>query len=124
MPHINEKGEKIDPAKPNAIKLETFIFDAIPCAADPLILQTVRAEEFSPVKNAVGNDSPDTARRDMIHRAARWLSQAGFDVPLTAEGTPDGIFEISPLRALDAAHLRETLTTPPVFTRGGEQVWA
>ncbi len=123
VPYINEKGEKIEPAIPNAVKLETFIFDAIPCAANPLILETVRAEEFSPVKNAVGNDSPETTRRDMIRRAARWLTQAGFDVPMTPAGDPDGVFEISPLWALDAAHLREMLTVPPTMKRGGSYVW-
>ncbi len=121
--YVNEKGEKIEPAKPNAIKLETFIFDAIPCAANPMILETVRAEEFSPVKNAVGNDSPETTQRDMIRRAARWLTQAGFEVPMTADGVPDGVFEISPLWALDAAHLREKLTIPPTIRRGGKYVW-
>ncbi|NLX15094.1 MAG: UDPGP type 1 family protein [Phycisphaerales bacterium] len=120
--YIDQNGQKIDPTEPNAVKLETFIFDAIPRAAEPLILETVRTEEFSPVKNSVGSDSPETARRDMVHRAVRWLTQAGFDVPLAADGAPDGVFEISPLRALDAAHLRETLSSP-ILTRGCQHVW-
>lgn len=70
VPHIGADGKRVEPTEPNAIKLEAFIFDAIPLAKNPLVLQTVRAEEFSPVKNATGVDSADTARRDMNRRTA------------------------------------------------------
>ncbi len=63
-----ETGARIEPAEPNAIKLESFIFDALPLAERPLILETSRAEEFSPVKNATGMRSIATARRDMSRR--------------------------------------------------------
>ncbi|MBP7934405.1 MAG: UDPGP type 1 family protein [Phycisphaerae bacterium] len=116
--HVDDTGRRIEPREPNAIKLEAFIFDAIPHAAKPLILQTSRAEEFSPVKNATGVDSEATARRDMNRRAAAWLHAAGFEVPFRNGGEPDGLFEISPLLALDAGHLREVLTEPPRLTRG------
>ncbi len=121
--HIGEAGERVEPAKPNAAKLEAFIFDAIPMARNPLILQTVRSEEFSPVKNATGVDSAETARRDMSRRVAAWLTTAGFDVPTTADGEPDGLFEISPLLALDAGHLREVMLTAPTIRRGQAHYW-
>ena len=116
--YVNERGERINPATPNAVKLETFIFDAIPLAEKPMVLQTVRAEEFSPVKNATGVDSAETSRRDMVRRAAAWLTSCGFDVPRRSDGQPDAIIEISPLLALDADHLREVLTAPPKIIRG------
>lgn len=116
--YIDGSGKRIEPREPNAIKLEAFIFDAIPYAAKPLILQTSRAEEFSPVKNATGLDSEATARRDMNRRAAAWLHAAGFDVPYRSDGEPDGLFEISPLLALDGGHLREVLTEAPKLARG------
>ncbi len=119
VPFVDDSGLRVEPGEPNAVKLEAFIFDAIPMAAKPLILQTVRSEEFSPVKNATGVDSVETSRRDMNRRAAAWLDGAGFDVPRTPEGEPDGLFEISPLLALDGSHLREVMNAPPVFTRGG-----
>ncbi len=116
--YVNERGERITPATPNAVKLETFIFDAIPLAEKAIVLQTERAEEFSPVKNATGVDSAETSRRDMIRRAAAWLTRCGYDVPRRRDGEPDATIEISPLLALDADHLRETLTTPPKIERG------
>lgn len=116
---VDESGRRVSPETPNAVKLETFIFDALPLAASPMILETVRAEEFSPVKNATGVDSAETSRRDMVRRAARWIEQCGFSVPRTAEGEPDATIEISPLYALDVEHLREVLITPPKIEPGG-----
>ncbi len=116
--YVNERGERIIPATTNAVKLETFIFDAIPLAKNPIVLQTVRAEEFSPVKNATGVDSAETARRDMVRRAAAWLEACGARVPRRSDGEPDAIIEISPRFALDAEHLREVLATPPKITPG------
>jgi UDP-N-acetylglucosamine/UDP-N-acetylgalactosamine diphosphorylase len=111
-------GELIEPGEANAVKLETFIFDAIPMAQNPLILQTVREEEFSPVKNATGVDSIETCRRDQNRRAARWLEEAGVKVPRRADGEPDATIEISPLVALDADQLREELRERPVIRPG------
>jgi UDP-N-acetylglucosamine/UDP-N-acetylgalactosamine diphosphorylase len=123
VPYIDEQGRRIEPDKPNAVKLESFIFDAIPLAKKPMILQTTRAEEFSPVKNATGVDSAETSRRDMNRRAANWLHGAGFDVPWRPDGEPDGRFEISPLLALDGAHLREVVHQPPPIVRGGDNYY-
>jgi UDP-N-acetylglucosamine/UDP-N-acetylgalactosamine diphosphorylase len=121
--HVDESGRRVEPEEPNAVKLEAFIFDAIPLARNPLVLQTSRAEEFSPVKNAAGVDSEETARRDMNRRAAAWLDGAGFDVPRRPDGEPDGSFEISPLLALDGAHLREVMVQPPGTTPGQAHYW-
>ena len=115
VPYVNEQGVRVEPKEPNGVKLEAFIFDAIPLASDPLILQTTRGEEFSPVKNATGVDSADSSRRDMNLRAVRWLDSAGFDPPRKPDGEPDGLFEISPLLALDSGHLREVMLEPPVM---------
>lgn len=119
VPCINVNSrELVEPSEPNAIKLETFIFDAIPMAQNPLILQTLREEEFSPVKNATGADSVDTSRRDQSSRAARWLEQAGVKVPRKPGGEPDATIEISPLFAVDAEQLREKLRTMPEIKPG------
>ncbi|GMU21784.1 MAG: UDP-glucose pyrophosphorylase [Phycisphaerae bacterium] len=118
VPYVDPSGRRVEPAEPNAVKLETFIFDAVPLAQKPLILQTSRAEEFSPVKNATGVDSAETSRRDMNRRAAAWLHGAGFDVPYRPDGEPDGLFEISSLLALDGGHLREVMLHPPQVRPG------
>lgn len=118
VPFVDADGQRIQPQQPNAVKLEAFIFDAVPLARNAMVLQTLRAEEFSPVKNATGVDSVATARRDMNRRAAAWLDGAGFDVSRTSGGEPDGIYEISPLLALDAGQLREALAEPPRIVPG------
>ncbi len=59
---INVKGELVTPDEPNAYKFESFIFDAFDMLEDMTILRVKREEEFAPVKNAEGADSPETAR--------------------------------------------------------------
>jgi UDP-N-acetylglucosamine/UDP-N-acetylgalactosamine diphosphorylase len=104
--HLDEAGNAVKPDKPNAVKLEQFVFDAIPLAKNAMVYTTDRGEEFSPVKNAEGVDSPATCRRDQIRRAARWLRDAGIEVP-QKNGEPDATLEISPLLATSAQQLRE-----------------
>ena len=111
--HVDEHGQTVTPDAPNAVKLEMFVFDAIPLAKNPLVLYAHRSEEFSPVKNATGDDSPATARRDMIRRAATWLEKAGYTVPRGKDGEPALSLEIAPTYALDADDLKQQLTTPP-----------
>ncbi len=123
VPYVDASGESVEPDQPNAVKLEAFIFDAVPLARKPMVLQTVRSEEFSPVKNATGVDSVQTSRDDMNARAARWLESAGFDVPKRDDNAPDGTFEISPLLALDGGHLREVMMDAPEFRRGEAHYW-
>ena len=57
-----ETGEIIKPEKPNAYKYEAFIFDAFETLDSMSILRVKREDEFAPLKNADGEDSPDTAR--------------------------------------------------------------
>lgn len=78
---INHNGDLINPAKPNAVKFETFVFDALPLARNPLILEADRLEEFSPVKNMTGVDSLESSQADQIKRANRWLSHLNLSMP-------------------------------------------
>ena len=59
--YIDEKGNIIKPEEPNSYKFESFIFDAFNQLEDMLIFRVKREEEFAPVKNKEGNDSPETA---------------------------------------------------------------
>lgn len=61
--YIDENGNLVVPEAPNAYKFESFIFDAFDMLDDMAILRVKREEEFAPVKNAEGNDSPETARK-------------------------------------------------------------
>ena len=65
--YMNESGEMVKPEKPNAYKFETFLFDAFAKMPEIGLIRGVREEDFSPVKNAEGVDSPETARRDYIN---------------------------------------------------------
>ena len=60
-PYMNEKGELIKVTKPNAYKYEAFIFDGFAYFDNISILRGRRNEDFAPVKNAEGEDSPKTA---------------------------------------------------------------
>ena len=60
--YIDEKGNIVIGEKPNAYKFEAFLFDAFNQLDDMAILRIKREEEFAPVKNKEGVDSPETAR--------------------------------------------------------------
>jgi UDP-N-acetylglucosamine/UDP-N-acetylgalactosamine diphosphorylase len=105
VPHVNERGETVQPAEPNALKFERFIFDVLPLAERWTIAPTTRAGEFAPLKNADGADSPATVRAALIGQAAEWLQKAGIDVPRDGKGNPAVPLEVSPLFALDTEEL-------------------
>ncbi len=112
-------GTRVEPAEPNAIKLESFVFDALHEAEGPIVLRTDRVEEFAPIKNATGEDSPATSRSIQCERAVRWLREAGIDVPSHANGQPDCVVEISPLTASGPEDLRANPPAKPI-ARGSE----
>ncbi|MBR2240498.1 MAG: UTP--glucose-1-phosphate uridylyltransferase [Clostridia bacterium] len=58
---LDENGNLIVPDNKNVYKFESFIFDAFSNFDDISILRVKREEEFAPIKNAEGNDSPETA---------------------------------------------------------------
>ena len=60
--YIDKNGNTVVPDGPNAYKFEAFLFDAFGELDDMAILRVKREEEFAPVKNASGVDSPETAR--------------------------------------------------------------
>jgi len=99
---VDERGSRVEPAQPNALKFERFIFDLMPLAERPLVVEGDPEHVFAPVKNPPGDpcDSVDTCRAAMIHLHRQWLESAGAKI---AENVP---VEISPLLALDADELR------------------
>lgn len=117
---LDERGELQRPGAPNAVKLETFIFDALSLANKPLLFEVDRAEEFSPVKNAAGIDSLETAKRDQNARACRWLEAAGVNIPRKPDGQPDVTIAIAPSFALDADDIKEQHDNLPTLRPGDE----
>ena len=95
-----ENGKVVKPAEPNGYKFEKFIFDILPNARRAAFLAFEQKDEFSPVKNAEGADSPDTCRADMRAKWMKWLNEAGVEVPA------DMPVEIDPVYALDASDIK------------------
>ena len=60
--YLDKDGNKVVPDSPNAYKFEAFLFDSFGELDDMVVLRVKREEEFAPVKNATGVDSPETAR--------------------------------------------------------------
>ncbi len=112
-------GQQIKPAKNNAVKLETFVFDALPLCEKSIIYETSRPDEFAPIKNADApgaNDCPATSRQIQINRAALWLEQQGVPIPRRPDGTPEAIIEIPHTTAVEPDDLRGVKL--PVVERG------
>jgi UDP-N-acetylglucosamine/UDP-N-acetylgalactosamine diphosphorylase len=109
VPCLDDAGQRVEPSEANAVKFERFIFDALPLARRWTMVETDRALEFEPLKNATGPDSPATVRQRMSDLHAGWLEHAGAVVARRPDGSvPFGI-EISPLFALDAAELKSKI---------------
>lgn len=60
--YIDENGKEVIPEEPNSYKFEAFIFDAFELFDDIAILRGKREDDFAPVKNKEGVDSPKTAK--------------------------------------------------------------
>jgi UDP-N-acetylglucosamine/UDP-N-acetylgalactosamine diphosphorylase len=111
--HVDEAGRLIEPTQPNALKFERFIFDLLPHAKNPLVVEYAEEEVFAPLKNAPGaeRDTPEYVQRFMVAQHRKWLQAAGTRV---AHGVQ---VEISPLWALDARGVSARNDRPKVIDR-------
>jgi UDP-N-acetylglucosamine/UDP-N-acetylgalactosamine diphosphorylase len=96
---LDAAGNAVKPDKPNGYKFEMFVFDALPSAQRPIIIEGRRSDEFSPIKNAEGVDSPATCRRDQLRQWTHWANAAGLALPANDEGTTPFNWEVSPMFA-------------------------
>lgn len=121
IPFVNAAGEMTKPEEPNGVKFEMFVFDALPLAKNAVIIEAFRGDDFSPVKNAEGIDSPKTCAEDQRRMFGRWLQAAGADVPVDETDLPEAVFEISHRFAADQADFIkrwQTLSPKPVLENG------
>lgn len=93
-------GKVVKPTEPNGYKFEKFIFDILPNAKRAAFLAFEQKNEFSPVKNAEGGDSPATCKADMQAKWRRWFAEVGVTVPETLP------LEIDPAYAVDATDIK------------------
>lgn len=109
VPFVSPAGEAISPEEPNAIKFERFIFDLLPQAQKPLVLEVDPALCFAPVKNAEGapSDTPEAAKQALCGMYRSWLRKCGIDCDDSRN------VEIGPLIALDAGELENKLKQNP-----------
>ncbi len=109
----DNSGHPLSPDAPNGYKFEKFIFDLLPQADNVINLSFERREEFSPVKNAQGMDSPFTCRRDLMAKWVRWLDACEIQWPVDAKGLAHPPVEIDPGFANSAAQLCQRLRREP-----------
>lgn len=123
VPYIDSDGGQIKPEEPNAVKLEMFIFDALPLADRVVILEAEREEQFAPVKNATGVDSAESCRKMMQERYARWLESAGISVPRDDDGDLDCRLEMSPRVFMEPEDVRDKAEELSAPKHGGEEYY-
>jgi UDP-N-acetylglucosamine/UDP-N-acetylgalactosamine diphosphorylase len=106
------------PEHRNGIKFETFIFDALREARHAVTMEVRREEEFSPVKDSAGIDTPEKARRDLTVLYLRWLESCGAVVERDKSEAFGGYVEISPLTASSVEELSKKVQPGTVVRPG------
>jgi len=71
--NLFDNGEVVVADQPNGYKFELFIFDAFKYANDMAVLTVDRNDEFAPVKNRTGKDSPKEALNLIYQLHKKWL---------------------------------------------------
>jgi UDP-N-acetylglucosamine/UDP-N-acetylgalactosamine diphosphorylase len=118
---IDPSGKEVKPEKANGVKFELFVFDALPSAKNPVIIETARENDFSPVKNATGVDSPASCRADQLRQFVRWIRTDGTAVATDPTGLPAFDLEVSPLFGYDEDSFKESwsrLSPKPAIASG------
>jgi UDP-N-acetylglucosamine/UDP-N-acetylgalactosamine diphosphorylase len=103
--HIDANRKHVEPTEANALKFEQFIFDLLPRAKNPIVVEFAEQESFAPLKNAPGaaKDTPEYVRQLVLAQHGRWLQAAGAHLSKGVE------IEICPLFALDAQGVAERI---------------
>jgi UDP-N-acetylglucosamine/UDP-N-acetylgalactosamine diphosphorylase len=118
---VDADGNEVKPTKANGVKFELFVFDALPSAGNAVVVETARQDDFSPVKNAEGVDSPATCTADQLRQFARWFKAAGAPLHTDRTGLPDFSLEVSPLFGYDEHSFRDSwarLVPKPAIAEG------
>ena len=105
VPHVDENGNLVFPDKPNAYKFESFSFDPMPSVRS-VAVEVRREEEFAPIKNATGEDSPEISYKMQNELHKEWLLHAGINPKIVSKIK---LVEISPLFALDKDDFKEKI---------------
>lgn len=103
--HIDATGDPVTPLAPNALKFEKFIFDLLPAAERPIVVEYAEEDCFAPLKNAPGaeKDTAEYVQGMMLDMHRRWLEAAGAHIGKSVD------VEIGPLYALDATEVAQRI---------------
>lgn len=109
--YVDDAGNLVKPQEPNSLKFERFIFDLLPHAERPVVIEYAEEESFAPLKNAPGapKDTPEYVQRFMLDQHRRWLQAAGAKVSAGVD------VELSPLFALDEADVAARVASGQPF---------
>lgn len=112
VPYVDAAGKQVEPSEPNALKFERFIFDLLPQASRPIVVEYADQECFAPLKNAPGaeKDTPEYVQQFIVQQHREWLAAAGAEV---GEGV---VVEIDPLWAVDAEVVAERIQPGTVIS--------
>ncbi|WMM23931.1 UDPGP type 1 family protein [Tissierella sp. MB52-C2] len=105
IPYLDINGNIEYPKEPNGYKFESFIFDIFSYVFDMAVLKVRREEEFAPVKNKDGEDSPFTAKNLVLDLQKNWLINSGINSKLLHGKT----VEISPLSSYNGENIDKEL---------------
>ncbi len=105
--HTARKKIKTLTGETDGLKFEKFVFDALPLTGQNVVFETLREEEFAPVKNPSGVDSVESARKMMTDLFLKWLVARGVGVPAMVT-----TLEISPLVAVGPEDIDPALKIP------------
>lgn len=111
-------GVKVKPETPNAIKYEKFIFDLLPIAKNPIVVEIEEETCFGPLKNhpREAKDTPKTVREHLTGLYKRWLGHIGIEV------VDPAIVEISPLFANSCTEMVAQLKAKNMIPADGKIV--
>jgi len=112
VPHLDALGNQVQPAAPNAMKFEKFIFDLLPHSNQTTVIEAKRSHVFAPVKNheKAGYHTAATSKQAISDLHRRWLQQAGVQV------ADDVLIEIDPSWALNPQEVAQHAELPKAVT--------
>ena len=112
VPYIDTTGTRVEPQDSNALKYEKFIFDLLPVARQPIVVEYAEQDCFAPLKNAPGapKDTAEYVQQMMLAEHRSWLEAAGAKVD------HDVSIEICPLYALDAVGVAQSVQEGQVIS--------
>jgi UDP-N-acetylglucosamine/UDP-N-acetylgalactosamine diphosphorylase len=106
--HIDQLGNQVHPAEPNAIKFERFIFDTLSVSPKTTVIEAERDLVFAAVKNHASSsyNTVCTCQQAISTLHRNWLIAAGVQVDMNIA------VEIDPCWARNAQQVRERPDLP------------